>query len=180
MRGLAQEIRLGTLMVPSTLTGGQVIMEFVRFKHSRFSARFPAAFRYSKSHYWMAPVEGEAGLWRVGFTKFATRMLGELVDAEFSVKQDEAIEPGQEIGWVEGFKATSDVFSVMTGAFAGKNPHLDVDACIVRSDPYRDGWLYAVRGEPEEESFDVHGYIDLLQETIGRMQAQEEAGSEKP
>jgi glycine cleavage system H protein len=154
-------------------------MEFVRFKHSRFSARFPAEYRYSKSHYWMAPVEGEPGLWRVGFTKFATRMLGELVDADFSVPLSGPVEPGQEIGWVEGFKATSDVFSVMEGSFAGKNTALDVDACIVRSDPYRDGWLYAVRGEPETESFDVHGYVELLQETIGRMQANEEAGSEK-
>lgn len=153
-------------------------MDFVRFKHARFSARFPDSYRYSKSHYWMAPDPDEPGLWRAGFTKFATRMLGELVDAEFSIPLDEAVVPGQEIGWVEGFKATSDVFSVMTGAFAGKNPLLDVDACIVRSDPYRDGWLYAVRGEPEDESLDVAGYVELLQETIGRMAAHEDAESE--
>ena len=152
-------------------------MEFTHFKHARFSARFPVSFRYSKSHYWIAPVEGEPGLWRVGFTKFATRMLGELVDAEFRVKTGDPIEPGQDIGWVEGFKATSDVFSVVSGAFAGKNPQLDVDACIVRSDPYVDGWLYAVHGSPEPDSLDVREYIDLLAQTIGRMQAQEEAGS---
>ena len=29
------------------------------------------------------PAGGEPGLWRVGFTKFATRMLGELVEAQF-------------------------------------------------------------------------------------------------
>lgn len=154
-------------------------MEFVRFKHSRFSARFPASFRYSRSHYWMAPTADDAGLWRVGFTKFATRMLGELVDAEFAVAVGEQIESGQEIGWVEGFKATSDVFSVMRGEFMGKNPALDVDACIVRSDPYIDGWLYAVRGEPETESLDVDGYVELLKQTIGDMQAREaQAGSE--
>ena len=152
-------------------------MEFIHFKHARFSARFPASYRYSKSHYWIAPVDGEPGLLRVGFTKFATRMLGELVDAEFRVPVGEMIEPGQEIGWVEGFKATSDVFSVVSGAFAGKNPQLDVDACIVRSDPYVDGWLYAVHGAPEPDSLDVREYIDLLAQTIGRMQAQEEAGS---
>lgn len=153
-------------------------MEFVRFKHARFSARFPASYRYSASHYWMAPVEGDESLWRVGFTKFATRMLGELVEAEFSVQPGELVQPGQEIGSVEGFKATSDVYSVAAGAFAGKNPALDLDACIVRSDPYRDGWLYAVRGTPEPESLGVDGYVTLLQTTIGRMQAQEEAGSE--
>lgn len=151
-------------------------MDFVSFKHARFAARLPASYRYSRSHYWMAPVADAAGQWRVGFTKFATRMLGELVEAEFSVTSGEAIRPGQEIGCVEGFKATSDVFSVMAGAFVGKNPLLDSDACIVRSDPYRDGWLYAVCGEPEDESFDVMGYVEWLQQTIGRMQAHEQGG----
>lgn len=145
-------------------------LTFLRFKHARFSARFPEGFRYSRSHYWMAPVEGDEGLWHVGFTKFATRMLGELVEADFSVKPGEAVEPGQDIGSVEGFKAASGVLCVMRGAFAGMNPALQADACIVKSDPYEVGWLYAVRGGPEEGSLDVHGYIALLQETIQRMQ----------
>ncbi|MEO0447957.1 MAG: glycine cleavage system protein H [Verrucomicrobiota bacterium] len=145
-------------------------VEFVRYKHARFSARFPKDYRYSRSHYWMASVEGESDLWRVGFTKFATRMLGELVEAEFSVELGGEIEPGQEIGWVEGFKAASDVFSVMQGAFQGMNPMLQEDACIIRSQPYGDGWLYAVQGRPEEESLAVDGYIGHLEGLIELMQ----------
>ena len=121
----------------------------------------------------MAEVEDEPGLWRVGFTKFATRMLGELVEAEFPLALGSPVEPGQEIGTVEGFKAASDVYCVMSGTFQGGNAILDDDACIVRSDPYVDGWLYAVRGEPENESVDVHGYIDYLEATINRMQEEE-------
>jgi glycine cleavage system H protein len=147
--------------------------EWIKFKHARFTARFPSDFRYSRSHYWMAPVGGEAGLWRVGFTKFATRMLGELVDFQFKVQSGESVSPGMEIGWVEGFKAASDVFCVMRGAFAGSNPALAADACIVRSDPYLDGWLYAVLGEPEEDHLDVHGYVAFLEATITRMAAEE-------
>ncbi len=121
----------------------------------------------------MAEVEGAPGLWRVGFTKFATRMLGELVEAEFPLEKGSPVEPGQAIGTVEGFKAASDVYCVMNGSFQGSNTILDDDACIVRSDPYIDGWLYAVRGEPERESVDVHGYIELLEATINRMQEEE-------
>jgi len=40
----------------------------------------------------------------------------------------------------------------------------------VKSDPYEVGWLYAVRGEPEEDSLDVHGYVAVLQATIQKMQ----------
>ncbi len=145
-------------------------MEYVRFKHARFSARFPAGFRYSLSHYWMAEDEGEPGLWRVGFTKFATRMLGELVEAQYDVKEGGIVTSGQQIGYVEGFKAASDLYCVMDGTFAGGNPALEIDACIVRSSPYTDGWLYAVRGRPEESSVDADGYIAHLEALIEKMQ----------
>lgn len=144
----------------------------VRFKHARFSARFPEGFRYSKSHYWMAPVAEEPGLWRVGFTKFATRMLGELVDCDWKVAEGDPVTPGQIVGWVEGFKAASDVYCVMEGQFANGNPYLKQDACIVRTDPYEVGWLYSVRGQPEPGDLDVHGYIEHLSGIINRMAAE--------
>src|SRR5437764_867928 len=135
-------------MEPEPRTEQQPV-NFVRFKHARFSARFPDSYRYSRSHYWMAPVEGDLGMWRVGFTKFATRMLGELVEASFKVQLGDPIAPGEDIGHVEGFKAASDVLCVVHGTFAGMNPALAIDACIVKTDPYESGWLYAARGEPE-------------------------------
>ena len=155
------------------------VLEFIKYKHARFRARFPATYRYSHSHYWMAPVEGTDGHWRVGFTKFATRMLGELVEAEFKIQQGEPVESGQEVGVVEGFKAASDVYCVMNGFFHGSNPTLEIDACIVRSDPYIDGWLYEVKGEPEATSMDARGYIEQLDKTINRMQEEEHAAEEQ-
>ncbi|CAN5311795.1 glycine cleavage system protein GcvH [soil metagenome] len=149
-------------------------MEFVRYKQAHFSARFPADYLYAPSHYWMAPTADAPGTCRVGFTKFATRMLGELVEAQFEVKPGEAVSAGQAIGYVEGFKAASDVFSSLGGTFAGGNPTLAVDACIVRSSPYTDGWLYAVEGTPPADALDVHQYIDLLDATINRMAAEQE------
>ncbi|MFT4546689.1 MAG: glycine cleavage system H protein [Verrucomicrobiales bacterium] len=151
------------------------ILQYIRYKHARFSARFPETFRYSRSHYWMSQDADDPQLWRVGFTKFATRMLGELVDAQWKIDVGGAVACGDEIGYVEGFKAASDVFCVMDGDFAGGNPELDIDACIVRSDPYLKGWLYSVKGEPEEENMDVHEYIALLAATIERMQSEEHA-----
>jgi len=119
----------------------------------------------------MAPREDRE--WRVGFTKFATRMLGELVEADFRVAIGEGVEPGQEIGSVEGFKAASDVFCAMKGSFLGGNPTLDEDACIIRTSPYVEGWLYAVKGDPESGSLDVYEYIDYLDGIIHRMHAAE-------
>lgn len=145
-------------------------MEYTRFKHARFSARLPVDFRYSLSHYWMAPEEETPGVWRVGFTKFATRMLGELVEANYEIKKGDVVTSGQQIGSVEGFKAASDLFCVMDGSFVRGNPILEEDACIVKSSPYIDGWLYSVEGEPEQTSVDVHGYVEHLGVLIEKMQ----------
>lgn len=145
-------------------------MKTVRFKHARFSARLPAEFRYSLSHYWMAPDPERDGAWRVGFTKFATRMLGELVEARYEVAPGDPVTSGQQIGYVEGFKAASDLFCVMEGKFGRGNPILEEDACIVKSSPYVDGWLYSVDGEPEETSVDVDGYVEHLGRLIEKMQ----------
>jgi len=147
-------------------------METIRFKHARFSARLPVAFRYSLSHYWMCEEEENEGVWRVGFSKFATRMLGELVEAQFEVAPGDTVTSGQQIGYVEGFKAASDLFCVMEGAFVEPNPILEIDACIVKSSPYVDGWLYSVQGEPEENSVDVHGYVEHLEKLIEKMQSE--------
>jgi glycine cleavage system H protein len=144
-------------------------LNFLRYKHARFSARFPDSFRYSRSHYWMSTVEGQEGVWRVGFTKFATRMLGELVDCDWKPKPGGTVEPGQIIGWVEGFKAASDVYSVMEGSFVEGNPILKQDACIVRTDPYEQGWLYSVKGNPEPDSLSAEEYIEMLDATIRKM-----------
>jgi glycine cleavage system H protein len=117
----------------------------------------------------MALVDENKGIWRIGFTKFATRMLGELVEAEFEIPVGDVIEPGQEIGWVEGFKAASCVYSVMKGTFLGMNPALDEDACIIRSSPYTDGYLYEVNGTPETGNIDVAEYEAHLDALIEEM-----------
>src|SRR4051794_5073646 len=83
----------------------------IYYKRSRFSSRLPADRLYSPSHFWM--LETEPGLWRVGFTKFATRMLGDFVEHGFAVKPDDPVSLGQAIGWVEGFKALTDLYCVL-------------------------------------------------------------------
>src|SRR6185436_20405932 len=96
--------------------------EVIAYKRSRFATRLPVDRRYTLSHFWLR--EEEPGLWQAGFTKFASRMLGEMVEYEFSVKPGDLVAVGQPIGWVEGFKAVSDLYSVAAGEFLGANPAL--------------------------------------------------------
>lgn len=142
-------------------------LETVAYKRSRFSSRLPIAYRYTPSHYWLR--ETEAGLWEVGFTKFATRMLGDLVEFEFKVAPGATISSGQVIGWTEGFKALSDIYSAAGGEFCGSNPVLRESITKIDDDPYGEGWLYSVRGEPDPRHMDVNGYIAVLDATIETM-----------
>lgn len=143
--------------------------QVVPYKRSRFQSRLPKGRRYTPSHFWLAEVE--PGVWRVGFTRFATRMLGDMVEHGFEVKTGDAIKVGQTIGWLEGFKALTDLFSVADGAFAGGNPELEQDSTLVDKDPYQRGWLYLVHGTPDPNSVDVDGYIQILDATIDKMQS---------
>jgi len=140
--------------------------EAVPYKRSRFSTRLPADRLYTPSHYWIARDRHEL---RIGLTKFATRMLGDMVEFEFQVREGDTIAAGQALGWIEGFKAVTEIYSVIDGTFAGRNDELAQDITLVDSDPYAKGWLYRAAGEPDHRSVDVYGYIAILDATIDRM-----------
>lgn len=148
--------------------------ETLYYRRARFSTRLPRARSYVRSHYWLD--KSEAGLWRVGLTRFATRMLGDLVEYSFGPQAGELVEVGRPIGWIEGFKAVSDVFCAVTGSFVRANPELERDTTLVDNDPYDRGWLYEVRGVPDPACVDVHGYVNLLDATIDRMLEQTDEG----
>ena len=144
--------------------------ETIFFKRSHFATQLPADALYSPSHYWLR--REPDGLWRVGFSKFAVRMLGDLVDQAFEIPVGTAIQPGKILGWIEGFKAISDIYGVVDGVFQGGNPALKGRLDQINDAPYGAGWLYQAAGEPDRNCMPVRDYADLLNATIDRMLAQ--------
>jgi glycine cleavage system H protein len=144
--------------------------EELHYRRSRFSTRLLGDRSYTAGHHWLRK-EGD-DLWRVGFTKFAVRMLGEAVELGFEVKPGAAIETGQAVGWIEGFKAVTDLYAPLSGRFEGANPALDAEIKLVQTDPYGRGWLYAVRGTPGKDCLDMNGYVSVLDATIDKMLGQ--------
>ena len=134
------------------------------YKRSHFVTHLPVDFLYSRSHFWIARQPDET--WRIGLTKFATRMLGDMVDHGFETAAESPVAVGQIIGWVEGFKAISDVYCVATGTFLGGNSELREKIALIDKHCYSDGWLYAVRGTPDERCLDVNAYREHLDRAI--------------
>jgi glycine cleavage system H protein len=146
----------------------------IYYRRSRFSTRLAADRLYTDSHFWVQ--EQESGLWRVGLTKFAARMLGDVVDVGFEMEPGATVSLGDTVGWFEGFKARTDLYSVVSGTFAGANPDLHDDVDVIDRDRYGRGWLYAIRGTPDPGVRDVTGYAGLLDETIDRLRGRLPAG----
>ena len=139
------------------------------YKRSRFVTHLPTDRVYTASHYWL--LADSDSTWRVGLTRFATRMLGDIVEVGFNVSPDQAITLGQGIGFLEGFKAVSDIYSVVEGAFAGVNPEIDRDITLLENHPYGAGWLFRATGTPDPQHCDAEGYAAILDTTIDAMLA---------
>ncbi len=139
----------------------------IPYNRSRFSTRLPEHRLYTAGHSWLEREDEE--VWRVGFTKFAVRMLGEIVELGFEAEPGAAVETGEVVGWLEGFKAVTDMYSPLPGRFEGFNPAVDEEAALLSRDPYRRGWLFRVRGQPGDDCLDVQGYVALLDTTIDKM-----------
>ncbi len=150
----------------------------IYYKRARFTTRLPIDRLYSQSHYWLA--EEASGQFRVGLTRFATRMLGDFVELNMAVKPGEQVTVGQAIGSIEGFKAVSEIYCVVDGHFELANSKLDQDPALLDNDPYDSGWLYRVTDARVEAPLDVHGYIGLLDATIERMLLEQQQGKDKP
>src|SRR6476661_2008771 len=91
------------------------------YKRSLFTTRLPRDRFYTQLHYWLLE---RNGTWRIGLTRFATRLIGEIVDYGFDIEAGAPVRAGQVVGWIEGFKAVSDIRSALDGSFRGSNSQL--------------------------------------------------------
>jgi glycine cleavage system H protein len=137
------------------------------YRRARFTTQLPLEYLYTPRHFWIGRHNEQA--WRIGLTKFGSRLLGEMVDYGFEVGRGAQITPGQVIGWVEGFKAISELISLTTGTFSGANASLEVDFTLVNQDPYGEGWIYAIQGEPDQTCVDAQAYARMLDDAIDKL-----------
>ena len=137
------------------------------YENSPFVAQLPLDYRYTRSHLWADKVA--VSRLRFGFTQFATRMLGEIVDFNFDTLPKSSVHLGQVLGWVEGFKGISDVVCAGNGVFVRDNPGLKQDSELITRAPYAGGWLYEIEGELDSGSLTALEYarhLDLIIEQL--------------
>lgn len=144
--------------------------DVIKYKRARFNASLPKNYLYTPSHFWL--FEESKGQWKIGMTKFAVRMLGELVEFEFELEKEQKFSTGDIIGWIEGFKANSDLYAIFDGKFCDDNPELIEKPELLHAKPHREGWLYRAIGEANNTCFSVDQYIQHLDATIDKLEGQ--------
>jgi glycine cleavage system H protein len=96
---------------------------------------------YSKEHEY-ARVEGDIVI--VGITDYAQNSLHEITFVEIS-DVGATIGVGDECGLVESMKASSDIYSPVSGEIIEVNSELEDAPEIVNEDCYGKGWMFKVK-----------------------------------
>lgn len=145
-------------------------MGLTPYSRCAFKTHLPDDRVYVPSHHWLQPdPEAGPGVYRVGLTTFATRMLGEAVEIGFEVELGGPVELGAPLGWVEGFKAITELYAPVDGTFVGANPALADEVEALTASPFYSGWMYRVAGELPDHALDLQGYMALLDGLIDRL-----------
>jgi glycine cleavage system H protein len=103
-------------------------------------AVYPDELKYTAEHEWIK-VEGSRG--RIGITTFAQDQLGDVVYVELP-KVGSKVSQFTVFGVIDSVKASSDLYSPVTGTVAASNDALRDSPDLVNRDPYGEGWMLEV------------------------------------
>jgi glycine cleavage system H protein len=117
----------------------------------------PADLKYTKDHEWVR-VEGTVAT--MGITDYAQEELGDIVNVELPEEGHE-VRKDEPLGAVESVKASSEVFSPVSGKVVEANQPLTDSPETINEEPYEEGWMVRIEmSNPKEldELMDAEAY----------------------
>ena len=97
--------------------------------------------KFSKKHEWIS-LDGDVA--RVGITKHATELLGDIVFAEVP-DAGKSVEKEGQAAVVESTKAASDVYSPISGEITEGNKTIVNDPSSINKDPEGASWFFKLK-----------------------------------
>ncbi|MFX1510101.1 MAG: glycine cleavage system protein GcvH [Promethearchaeota archaeon] len=110
-------------------------------------SKIPPDLLYTKEHEW---VRQEGDIVRVGITDYAQDELHEIVMVELP-SAGAMIKAHEVFGTVDSVKATSELFSPISGEIVEINEKLEEAPELVNNDPYGDGWMITLKPAESNE-----------------------------
>ena len=123
----------------------------------------PSDLKYSSEHEW---IRVEGNLATIGITDYAQEELGDIVNVELPDEGDE-IHKDEAFGAVESVKASSEVFSPVSGKIVEVNEPLMDAPEMINEDPYDEGWMVKVElsdSSELDELMDAAAYEQYIKE----------------
>ena len=109
-------------------------------------SKIPEGLLYSESHEW---VKVEGGIAVIGVTDFAQSEMGDITYVDAPDEGDE-VERGEEFGALESVKASSDLYSPVSGKVVEVNEEIVDSPELVNEDAYA-AWIIKVEmSDPSE------------------------------
>jgi len=117
--------------------------------------------RFAQTHEWFK-VEGNVVT--VGITQFAADELTDITYVELPEVGSE-LTAGERFGEIESVKATSDLYSAVSGKVIAVNERLADEPELVNSDPFGEGWMIKIEcsdPSPLEKLMDATAYEQMI------------------
>ncbi|MBI5863638.1 MAG: glycine cleavage system protein GcvH [Planctomycetes bacterium] len=117
--------------------------------------------KYTQTHEWFRT---SGNVVTMGITKFAADELTDITYVSLP-EVGRKLSAGSSFGEVESVKATSDVYSAVSGEVIETNPKLADHPELVNNDPQGEGWMIRVRCAdlaPLEKLMDAAAYEKML------------------
>ena len=121
----------------------------------------PSDRRYLETHEWHKP---EGNVVTIGITQFAADELTDITYVSLP-KVGQKLTAKSRFGEVESVKATSDLYSGVTGEVTEINRELANNPGLVNQDPYSKGWMIRVRVTDPGEVNKLLSVDDYLKKT---------------
>jgi glycine cleavage system H protein len=123
----------------------------------------PSDLKYTKNHEW---VRAEGNIATVGITDYAQEELGDIVNVELPSEGD-TVQKDEPLGAVESVKASSEVFSPISGKVLEVNEPLTDSPETINEEPYDEGWMVRIEMSTPSELdalLNAAAYQALVQE----------------
>jgi glycine cleavage system H protein len=121
----------------------------------------PSDRRYLETHEWHKP---EGNVVTIGITQFAADELTDITYVSLP-KVGQKLSANSRFGEIESVKATSDLYSGITGEVTEINRELANNPGLVNQDPYNKGWMIRVRVANPGEVNKLLSVDDYLKKT---------------
>jgi len=121
----------------------------------------PTDYRYLETHEWH---KAEGDTVTIGITHFAA---DELTDITFVAlpKVGTEVQANKRFGEIESVKATSDLYSGVSGTVTAVNNDLTNNPGLVNKDPYKAGWMVKLKVTDPSQVAKLLSSDDYLKKT---------------